>query len=173
MLIVIQTVDGSICSDGRPVGDDGTALLGQAHGPWAERRTKLVSAHIPRVRPSVDQFTLGHDFSNLWLTARRPTYRLASSFQCCNLLSLFRKSAVPLLDYLAGRLRLMWASVPSFIHLEKPVSKEPASFTAHCVMVVMILFSWVSLLALALRLDLTVPHGLLAAADRTRRRSLP
>ena len=34
-LIVIQACDGSFCTDRRPVGEDGTALLGQANGPWA------------------------------------------------------------------------------------------------------------------------------------------
>jgi peptidylprolyl isomerase len=34
---VIQAVDGSIRFDRRPVGEDGTALLGQADRPWAQR----------------------------------------------------------------------------------------------------------------------------------------
>lgn len=39
---------------------------------------------------------------------------------------MLRQSGFPLLDYLAGHLRLMRASVPGFIQFEKPISKEPA-----------------------------------------------
>lgn len=33
---VIHTVDGSLCTDRRPMGEDGTALSGQADGPRAQ-----------------------------------------------------------------------------------------------------------------------------------------
>src|SRR3546814_1111860 len=36
-LFVIQALDGTICADRRPVGEDGTALLGKADGPGTQR----------------------------------------------------------------------------------------------------------------------------------------
>src|SRR3546814_8091839 len=36
-LFVIQASDGTIRTDGRPVGENGTALSGQADGPRAKR----------------------------------------------------------------------------------------------------------------------------------------
>src|SRR4051812_27801661 len=36
-LAVIQALDGALCSDGRPVGEDGTALPGEGDGPGTER----------------------------------------------------------------------------------------------------------------------------------------
>jgi len=35
---VIQALDGTICFEGRPVGEDGTALPGQADGPRSQRQ---------------------------------------------------------------------------------------------------------------------------------------
>src|SRR6266851_5753912 len=37
-LDVIQAWDGTICTDGRPMGEDGTALSGQADGPRTQRQ---------------------------------------------------------------------------------------------------------------------------------------
>jgi hypothetical protein len=36
-LVVIQAADGTIRIDGRPMGEDRTALFGQAHRPWTKR----------------------------------------------------------------------------------------------------------------------------------------
>jgi len=91
-----------------------------------KRCSQLVAAHVSLVSAGVDQFTFGHDFSDLWLTAIRPTRCLAGLFQCCNLLGLLRQPGLALLDELAGLLRLVWASVPGFIHFEKPIVHKPA-----------------------------------------------
>src|SRR5260221_14058936 len=42
-LDVIQAWDGTICTDGRPMGEDGTALSGQADGPRTQRQRQPTS----------------------------------------------------------------------------------------------------------------------------------
>jgi 2-methylisocitrate lyase-like PEP mutase family enzyme len=36
-LAVIQALDGALCSDGRPMGEDGATLFGEGNRPWTER----------------------------------------------------------------------------------------------------------------------------------------
>ena len=37
-LVVIQALDGTIRADGRPMGEDGAALFGEANGPRTQRK---------------------------------------------------------------------------------------------------------------------------------------